>query len=119
MSSGERTETVETVHGTFVTWRGDLITEQLRRFSAHTRNELAMLRSFLRKGDRVIDIGAHIGTFAVPLARSVGAGGAVYCFEANADNYALLVRNAQANGVGRTIRPVLAVVWVRPCSHSG
>ncbi|HEY1780175.1 MAG TPA: hypothetical protein VGG79_07030 [Roseiarcus sp.] len=53
-------------------------------FGAHTRNELALLLAFVDAGDVVYDIGAHIGTFAVPLAAAVGASGKLVAVEANA-----------------------------------
>jgi FkbM family methyltransferase len=103
-------EIIETIYGTFFSWAGDLFSEQLKTYSAHTRNELAMLRSFLRCGDNVVDIGAHIGTFCIPFTRFIGEQGRVYAFEANPDNYALLERNIQANGLHERIHPVCAVV---------
>jgi len=66
------TERVETDHGTFRSFRDDLVTRQLRRFGAHQRNELAMLLGFVRPGDRVVDVGAHVGTFSVE-ARTMNA----------------------------------------------
>lgn len=42
----------------------DLITQQLIAFGAHTRNELAMLLTFIDPDDVVVDVGAHIGTFS-------------------------------------------------------
>ena len=78
--------------------RGDLITGQLKRFGAHQRNELAMLCAFLRPGDRVLDVGAHIGTFTVPLAQRVGPTGRLDAFEGLAAHVAILERNVQARG---------------------
>jgi FkbM family methyltransferase len=39
------------------------------------------MRSVVRRGDAVLDVGANIGIFTVPLARWVGPGGHVYAFE--------------------------------------
>jgi FkbM family methyltransferase len=103
-------ERVETIYGPFYVWENDLITTQLKKFSAHTRNELAMLRSFLREGDQVIDVGAHIGTFCIPFARFVGRRGRIYAFEGERANYALLQKNIRAQGFEETIRSVCAVV---------
>lgn len=38
-------------------------------------------RSFLRPGDTVVDIGAHVGRHSFPCAESVGKNGKVFCFE--------------------------------------
>lgn len=95
------TETVETLFGAVEAVRGDLITRQLQRFGAHQRHELAMLAAFLRPGDHVLDIGAHIGTFALPLARCVGPEGRVDAFEGLAQHVAILRRNVERLGAGR------------------
>ncbi len=47
-------------------------------------------------GDVVVDMGAHIGAFAVRAAR-LAHHGQVYAFEASSKNYALLTENRQLN----------------------
>ena len=108
------TERVETDHGTFRSFRDDLVTRQLRRFGAHQRNELAMLLGFVRPGDRVVDVGAHVGTFTVPLAVRAGAGGRLFAFEGLAEHCELLAENLAANGVGAWTEVHRAVVSDRP-----
>jgi FkbM family methyltransferase len=103
------TKTVKTIYGTFQCRSSDLITRQLERFSAHTRNELAMLRSFVAEGDSIIDVGAHIGTFAIPFAHFNGGRGTVFAIEANPESHALLVRNIELNGRQGAIVPIHAV----------
>jgi FkbM family methyltransferase len=49
-------------------------------------------------GDIVVDMGAHIGAFAVRAAR-LAHRGQVYAYEASAKNYALLTENRQLNGL--------------------
>lgn len=98
------------MYGRFQCWEGDLITRQLQDFSAHTRNELAMLKSFIKPGDHIVDIGAHIGTFAVPFASFIQNQGAVYSFEANPENFGLLSQNIHLNNLDNIIHPVHAVV---------
>ena len=63
---------VDTIFGRIRAFPGDLITEQLVSFGAHTRPELAFLLNMVDEGDGVFDLGAHIGTFALPIARKVG-----------------------------------------------
>ncbi len=60
---------IDTLYGVFHASEGDLIADQLKRYSAHTRNELSMIRDVIRDGDNIVDIGAHIGTFSIPFAR--------------------------------------------------
>lgn len=104
------------MYGPFFSWGNDFITGQLKQYSAHRRNELAMIKSFLREGDDVIDIGTHIGTFCIPFAKSIGEEGRVFAFEANPHNYELLQRNIQENSLQGKIRPVCAIVSEKRCS---
>lgn len=90
---------VETLHGPFLAYPDDLITRQLTRFGSHAGGELALILDAVSPDDVVIDIGAHIGTFAVPLCRAVGANGRVVCFEPNQDSFALLELNLELNGL--------------------
>lgn len=94
-----RTLRIETPHGTFHGPAEDLITRQLVEFGGHTRNELAMVLSFVTAGDVVLDVGGHIGTFAVPLARKVESTGRVFAFEPTRVSHDFLVRNVRENGV--------------------
>lgn len=94
---------VETPYGRFHGPDDDLITRQLREFGGHTRNELAMVLSFVAPGDIVLDVGGHIGTFAIPLARKVGEGGRVFTFEPTRATRDYLVRNIRANDVARIV----------------
>jgi len=50
------------------------------------------------EGDIVVDMGAHIGAFAVRAAR-LAHRGQVYAYEASAKNYALLTENRQLNNL--------------------
>jgi FkbM family methyltransferase len=95
--------TVETPTGVYVASEGDLITRQLIEFGAHAGGELGLLEAVLRPGDVVLDVGAHIGTFAVPLARVVGIEGVVVCFEPVPATARLLDANVELNGLGRII----------------
>jgi FkbM family methyltransferase len=109
---------VNTRVGRFHCFRDDTVTEHLVRFGAHTRNELAMVLSFLRAGDTVVDAGAHIGTFSVPMAAKVGASGKVVSFEGCAETFELLERNVELNGLHRTIQSHWAVVTDRPARYA-
>jgi FkbM family methyltransferase len=104
-----RVQEVTTPFGHFVCWKNDRISDQLRRFGAHSRNELAMVLDCLRPGDRVIDVGAHIGTFSVPFAQRVGETGLLVSFEADPANFGLLERNIRDNGLAARVRLVHGV----------
>ncbi|WP_413701739.1 hypothetical protein ACLKMH_09390 [Psychromonas sp. KJ10-10] len=68
MLDNQEMEIVHTMYGDFTCWKNDLITDQLKAYSAHTRNELAMLSTIIQEGDNILDIGAHIGTFSIPFS---------------------------------------------------
>jgi FkbM family methyltransferase len=101
---------IDTIYGVFLSWEDDLITGQLRRYSAHTRNELAMIRSVVCEGDNVIDIGAHIGSYAIPFARFNRNAGKIFAFEANPDNFDLLKKNIDLNHLEAVVLPTQAIV---------
>lgn len=94
-SEDERLELVSTLYGPTYAYKGDMITKQLKRFGAHTRPELAMLLSFVRPGDAVFDIGAHIGTFTIPIAQKVGPAGRVLAVEGFPPTAEVLERNVR------------------------
>lgn len=52
-----------------------------------------VLQEFARPGDIILDVGAHVGIFTVPLAASVGASGRVIAIEADPINARCLRRN--------------------------
>lgn len=110
MSTFEDIEKIETIYGLFYSWKDDLITDNLRCYSAHARNELAMIKSFVRDGDNILDIGAHIGTFSIPFAMFNNQLGHIFSFEANSQNYKLLCKNISANDFTHVITPINAVV---------
>jgi len=110
------TREVATPFGTFACFEGDLITSQLERFGGHQRSDLAMARACVKPGDMVVDIGAHIGTFAIPLGRAVSPGGRVVAFEPVAAHFDLLRRNVARNGLEDVVEPVEALAGDRPGS---
>ena len=58
-----------------------------------------MLMTFIKPHDLVVDVGAHLGTFAVPIARMLSPRGRVIAFEADADNFAVLQKTVDQNGL--------------------
>lgn len=55
------------------------------------------LEKRLAPGDTVLDIGAHIGSLTVPMARLIGPEGTVYAFEPQRKIYRELVHNLKLN----------------------
>lgn len=58
------------------------------------KQEIALMRQYIRKGDVVLDIGANIGFYTQILSELVGETGKVYAFEPDKTNYSYLIRNA-------------------------
>jgi FkbM family methyltransferase len=64
------------------------------------------------------DIGAHLGSIALGLARIIGSsGGRVVAFEADPENAATLIENRDRNGQQQAIDIVPSAVW--SCSSPG
>jgi FkbM family methyltransferase len=101
---------VEAVFGRLLAFPDDLITNQIEKFGAHVRPELAMLLSMIETGDRVFDLGAHIGTFTIPIAQKVGVAGKVLAVEALPRTFRVLQRNVRKNGVEDIVTAVNALV---------
>lgn len=64
------------------------------------------LRTFIRAGDVVIDIGAHTGDSTIPLALAAGPEGRVLALEPNPYVFAVLERNARLNPSKTAIVPL-------------
>ncbi len=60
-------------------------------------DEIAFMRSVLQPGDTAIDVGAHIGFFAVQMAAIVGPKGRVYAFEPFEASADLLAQSIMEN----------------------
>lgn len=59
--------------------------------------ERALIAELLKRGDRVVDVGANIGYYAIMFARLVGKEGSIFCIEPEPDNLVELRRNVAAN----------------------
>jgi FkbM family methyltransferase len=63
-----------------------------------------VLRGAVRPGATCIDVGAHIGAYALQLARWVGPAGRVIAFEPNRGTAAVLRRHLRMNGFESIVR---------------
>jgi FkbM family methyltransferase len=63
----------------------------------YEQDEIRFVRHILKRGDCAIDVGAHIGFFAMQMAALVGATGRVYAFEPLDTNAFLLERSIVEN----------------------
>ena len=64
---------------------------------------LLPLADHIRPGSTVLDVGAHIGSITVPMARLVGPAGRVYAFEPQRKIFSELVHNLRLNGLGQAV----------------
>lgn len=84
-------------HGRFIYPPKDLIGALLDLYGEWSEHELAFLLRLIGPADYVADVGAHIGTFTVPMARRVGPEGRILAFEAQRFAYQNLVANVFLN----------------------
>jgi FkbM family methyltransferase len=61
--------------------------------------ETGFVRSNLREGDVVCDVGANVGYYTIIASKRVGMTGRVVAIEPDPHNFALLSRNVEANGM--------------------
>ncbi len=82
-----------------------IISQSLKLWGAYDDKSLNLLLHLVEPGHIVIDVGANIGTFAIPLASKVSqqSSGRVYAFEAVQLNYQRLVANAAINHLSTSL----------------
>lgn len=77
----------------------DNLQRDLYYLGSYEADLLQYLLEEIRSGDVFVDIGAHIGTFALPIAHRLAEGGRVIAFEPAADTAAALEQNARSNRI--------------------
>jgi len=65
----------------------------------YNREELDFLRGHVPAGGNFVDVGANVGTYALPLARHVGPSGQVIAIEPHPVTHARLAFNRSASGL--------------------
>jgi protein O-GlcNAc transferase len=87
-------------------------------------DEIKFLRQLIQPGQRVIDIGANYGVYALSLARRVGPTGAVWAFEPASETASHLAASIATNGTPwlRLQRQALSdhegIAWLRTPGQS-
>jgi len=82
----------------FVDTRGIDVTPSLLMRGVWEPEATALFQRLIRPGDTVLDLGAHLGVYALLAARGVGPGGQVHAFEPNARYADLATRSLSVNG---------------------
>jgi 2-polyprenyl-3-methyl-5-hydroxy-6-metoxy-1,4-benzoquinol methylase len=72
-------------------------------------NPDAILGPYIRPGDDVIDVGAGMGYFSIPMAKLVGPAGHVTAVDIQAKMLSTLAKRAQKRGVSERITTHLAI----------
>lgn len=107
-----------TRHGLFAANPKDLIGHCLMTYGEWEDDSVQLLRSLVSPGDTVIDVGAHIGSITVPLAKAVGSTGLVHAFEPQSPVFQLLNANAALNGLYHVRTHQLLVSNITGCEQS-
>lgn len=76
--------------------------------------QTALLRDLTRPGDFVLDVGGHIGYYAVLMGKLVSPLGRVTAIEANPDNASLLRENVSLNHLDEIVKVVAAAAGATP-----
>lgn len=71
----------------------------LLKYQANESFEARLFQSTIRPGMRIVDLGANLGYYTLLAARCAGAEGRVYAFEPDQENFALLQRAVEKNGL--------------------
>lgn len=83
---------------------------QLVRFGAHQRTDLEMLLDAIPDNTAVVDFGAHVGTYTIPIARKAKE---VIAIEGDGNRFAILLENIEANGL-KNVKPRNVLVASEP-----
>lgn len=66
-------------------------------FKTHDEFETKFVQKIIKKGDIVIDVGAHMGYYSLLFAKLVGKEGKVFAFEPDPKNFSRVERNVKLN----------------------
>jgi len=64
----------------------------------YEETQTEVIKKILKKGEIVLDVGAHIGYYTLLFSKLIGDKGKVFAFEPGPDNFALLKKNVEING---------------------
>ena len=96
----EHTRVVQAKHGAFIYNANDsFIGKSLETYGEWCEGEIDTLLQIVSEGDVVIDVGANIGTHAIPLARRVGTSGGVLAIEPQRLVFQTLCGNVAINNL--------------------
>ena len=74
------------------------VTFELEATGEYERKTRELCMASLKPGMTFVDVGAHVGLYAIPAAAAVGPSGKVFAFDPDPDNFRLLSRNVASSG---------------------
>ncbi len=87
-------------HGYFVYNRGDrVVGKSLETYGEYLESTASLLQRLVAPKSIVIDVGAHIGTLTIPMARAAGPTGRVVAFEPISAHFTSLCANVALNSL--------------------
>jgi FkbM family methyltransferase len=90
-------------HPFTVDLRDRVVSFMILFYHTYDVEEATVLRRLVRPGDRIIDIGAHIGYYSVLFGLKTGRTGRVMSIEPHPDNIAVLEKNLSDNGLNDVV----------------
>lgn len=81
----------------------DMIKQVIVAGERWERHVVELCRQYIEPGSVVVEVGAHIGSHTVPIARLAGPWGRVYAFEPQRKIYRELYHNLGLNGVNNVV----------------
>jgi FkbM family methyltransferase len=88
----------------------EVVQREILLRGAYEPRTLALVTRLLKPGDTMVDVGGHVGQYALHAALAVGPSGRVVSFEPNPHTYQFLRRNVALNGVADRVVAVLGAV---------
>lgn len=88
--------------------------QSIALYGEWARAEWEVLSTLIKPGDVVIDVGANIGSRAIPFGCQVGAAGRVYAIEPQRLCYLCLAANVALNSLGMVVFPLHAAAGSEP-----
>lgn len=90
-------------HKLYIDKQDEVVSQELIQSRKWEEYETELFKKNIKKGDTILDIGAHIGYYTLLAARLVGDKGKVYAFEPAPRNFELLKKNIKENGYSNVV----------------
>ena len=96
----------------FIDMNDNSISKIISNIGYYFQQEIPLvLKKLIRKGDNVVHLGGHIGSFENILAESVGENGKVFTFEPNPRSYYVLKRNLNLYNIENIVKAYQFASW--------